>query len=150
MCYSYSLQSLVVSLIQTSRIHFCLFLDWRRIVSFKFFNTPVHSVSTEEFVLPCHSRSVFSHLCCKRHSLMLNFSFYTIGRIEISSCSACGHPTHDTSHFILHCSATNSFRRLNFGDSFISLRPLVQALGSCSVSGAPQYSAMPHPLEEGR
>ena len=142
MCYSYSLQSLVVSLIQTSRIHFCLFLDWRRTVSSKFFNTLVHSVSAEEFVLPCHARSVLSRLCCNKHSLLLNFYFYRIGRIKISSCSACG-------HFILHCSATNSFRRLNFGDSLISLRPLVQALGSCSVSGAQRYSAMPPSLGRG-
>ena len=34
-----------------SRIHSCLFSGWRRTVSSKFFDTQVHSISTEELVL---------------------------------------------------------------------------------------------------
>ena len=35
----------------TSRVHFCLLSDWRRIASSKFFDAQVSSVSTEELVL---------------------------------------------------------------------------------------------------
>ena len=42
------------------RIHFCLFSDWRRTVSSKFFDTQVPSISTEELVLPRHARCVLS------------------------------------------------------------------------------------------
>ena len=48
----------------TSRIHSCLFLDWRRTVSSKFFDMQVPSIYTEALVLPCHARCVFSHLRC--------------------------------------------------------------------------------------
>ena len=37
---------------------------------------------------------------------------------SVKLLSACGHPTHDTSHLVLHCSATDSLRRTLFGDSF--------------------------------
>ena len=40
-----------------------------------------------------------------------------IGKIENPSCSACGHPSQDISHLILHCPATDSLRRSLFGDS---------------------------------
>ena len=54
-----------------SRIYFCLFSDWRRTVSSKFFDTQAPSMSTEELVLPRHARCVLSRLCCNRHSLLL-------------------------------------------------------------------------------
>ena len=41
-----------------SRIHSCLFSDWGRTVSSKFFDTQVPSISTEELVLPRHARCV--------------------------------------------------------------------------------------------
>ena len=101
----------------TSRIHFCLFLDWRRTVSSKFFDTQVPSISTEELVVPRHARCVLSRLRCNGHSLLLGSYLSRIGRIENPSCSTCGHSSQDTSHFILHCPATDSLRRLLFGDS---------------------------------
>ena len=92
-----------------SRIHSCFFSDWRRTVSSKFFNTQASSISAEELVL--------SRLCCNGHSLLLNSYLIRIGRIENPSCSACRHPSQDTSHLILHCPATDSLRRSLFGDS---------------------------------
>ena len=103
-------QSLVVSL--SSR----LISDWRRTVSSKFFDTQVPSISTEELVLPRHTRCVLSRLRCNGHVLLLGSYFSRIGRIENPSCSACGHSSQDTSHLILHCLATDSLRRSLFGD----------------------------------
>ena len=48
----------------TSRIHSCLFSDWRRTVSSKFFDTQVPSVTIEKLVL--------SRLRSNGHSLLLN------------------------------------------------------------------------------
>ena len=100
-----------------SRIHSCLFSDWRHTVSSKYFDTQVPSISTEELVLPRHARCVLSRLRCNGHSLLLGSYLSRIGRIENSSCSACGHPSQDISHLILHCPATDSLRRSLFGDS---------------------------------
>ena len=50
-----------------SRIHSCLFSDWRRSVSSKFFDTQVLSISTEKLVLPRHACCVVSRLCCNGH-----------------------------------------------------------------------------------
>ena len=91
-----------------SRIHSCLFSDWRRTVSSKFFDTQAPSISTEELVLPCHACCVYSHLCCNGHSLLLSSHLFRIGRIENPSYSACGHSSQDTSHLILHCPTTDS------------------------------------------
>ena len=106
-----TLQSLVVFL------HSSLFSDWRRTVSSKSFDTQVPSISTEELVLPRHARCVLSRLCCKGQSLLLSSYLFMIGRIEKPYCSACGYPSQDTSHLILHCPATDSLRRSLFGDS---------------------------------
>ena len=100
-----------------SRIHSRLFSDWRRTVSSKYFDTQVPSISTEELVLPRHARCVLSHLRCNGHSLLLGSYLSRIGRIENPSCSACGHPSQDISHLLLHCPATDSLRRSLFGDS---------------------------------
>ena len=100
-----------------SRIHSCLFLDWRCTASSKFFDTQVPSISTEELVLPRHARCVFSRLRSNEHSLLLGSYLSRIGRIENPSCSACGHSSQDTSHLILHCPATGSLPRSLFGDS---------------------------------
>ena len=100
-----------------SRIHSRLFSDWRRTVSSKYFDTQVPSISTEELVLPRHARCVLSRLRCNGHSLLLGSYVSRIGRIENPSCSACGHPSQDISHLILHCPATDFLRRSLFGDS---------------------------------
>ena len=101
----------------TSRIHSCLFSNWRRTVSSKYFDTQVPTISTEELVLSRHARFVLSRLRSNGHSLLLGPYLYRIGRIENSSCSACGHSSQDTSHLILHCPATNFLHRSLFGDS---------------------------------
>ena len=94
------------SLSLISRIHSCLFSDWRRAVSSKFFDTQVSSISTEELVLLRHARCVLSCLRCNGHSLLLGSYLSRNGTIENPSCSACGHSSQDTSHLILHCPAT--------------------------------------------
>ena len=81
----------------TSRIHSCIFSDWRCTVSSKFFDTQVSSVSTEELVLPLHGRCVLSRLRCNRDRFLLSTYLTRIGRIENPSCSASGHPSQDTS-----------------------------------------------------
>ena len=93
-----------------SRIYSCLFSDWRRIVSSKFFDTQVPSISTEKLVLPRHARCALSRLRCNGQSLLLGSCLSRIDRIENPSCSACGHLSQDSSHRILHCPATDSYR----------------------------------------
>ena len=72
-----------------SRIHSCLFSDWRRTDSSKFFDAQALSISTEELALPRHARCVLSRLRCNGHRLLLSSYFSRIGRIENPSCSAC-------------------------------------------------------------
>ena len=84
-----------------SRIHSCLFSDWRRTISSKSFDTQVPSIFTEELVLPRHARCALSRLRCNGHSLLLSSYRSRIGRIENPSCSACGHPSQDICHLIL-------------------------------------------------
>ena len=100
-----------------SRIHSCLFSDWRRTVSSRFINTQVPSIFTEELVLPRHARCVLSRPRCNGHSLLFSSYICRIGRIENSFCSACEHPSQNTSHFVLYCLATDSLHRSLFGDS---------------------------------
>ena len=114
-----------------SHINFSLFLDWRRTVSSKFFDTQVLSISTKKLVLPCHGAT---------HSLLLSSYLSRIGRIENPSCSACGHSSQDTSHLILHCSAMDSSRRSLFSDSLSGFWGLAW---SCLASGALWSSVMP-------
>ena len=135
-----------------SCIHSCLFSNWRRTVSSKFFDTQVPSISTEEqLVLPRHARCVLSRLRCNGHSLRLGSYLSGIGRIENSFCSACRHSSQDISHLILHCPATDGlFAPLTLWRLSVSLRPLVQALESCPASGASWSSAMPPSLRRSR
>ena len=65
-----------------SRIHSSLFSNWRRAVSFKFFDTQVSSIFTEVLVLPRHARCVLSRLRCNGNRLLLSFYLFGIGRIE--------------------------------------------------------------------
>ena len=130
-----------------SRIHSCLFSDWRRTVSYKFFDTQVSSISTEELVLPRHARCVLSRLRCNGHSLFLGSYLSRIGRIENPSCNACGHSSQDISHLILHCPATDSLRRSLFGGS-LSLYDLWSRFwGVARLLGLHGLPPCPHPSE---
>ena len=93
-----------------SRIHFSLFSDWKRTVSSKFFDTQVISISTEELVL---SRCVLSRLRCNGHSLLLNLISLGLEESKILFCSACEHPSQDTSQLILHHPTTFCGRQLH-------------------------------------
>ena len=123
-----------------------LFLNWRRTVSSKLYNAQVSSISIAELVLPSHARCALSRFRCNGHSLLLSSYLSRIGSVKNPSCSACGHPFHDTSHLILHCPATDCLYCSLFGESLSLLRPLVQALESCSDSGSPWSSTMLHPF----
>ena len=113
--------------------------DWRRTVSSKFFDTQVPSISTEELVLPRHARCVLSRLRCNRHSLLLGSYLARIGRIENPSCSACGHLSSHSALFSYGLFVPLTLWRLS-----VSVRPLVETLGSCPTS------AMPPSLGRGR
>ena len=131
----------------TSRIHSRLFSDWRRTVSFKYFDTQVPSISTEEIVLPRHARCVLSRLRCNGHSLLLGSYLSRIGRIKNSSCSACGHPSQDISHLILHCPATNFLRRSLFGDSLSLYDLWSRPWEAARLLGLHGLRPCPHPSE---
>ena len=73
-----------------------------------------------------------------------------IGRIENPSCSARGHPSHDTSHLILQCPAMDCLGCLLFGNFLSPCDFWSRPLGSCPASGAPWSSAMPSSLGRGR
>ena len=92
----------------TSHFLFSFLSDWWHTVSSKFFDILLPSISTEELVLPRHSRCVLCRLRCNGRSLLFSSYLSRIGRIENSSCCACGHPSQDTFHLILHCPATDS------------------------------------------
>ena len=130
-----------------SRIHSCLFSDWRRTVSSKHFDTQVPSISTEELVLPRYARCVLFRLRCNGHSLFLGSYLSRIGRIENSSCSACGHSCQDISHLILHCPATESLRRLLFGDSLSLCDLRSRPWGVAQILGLHGLPPCPHPSE---
>ena len=140
---SFRLASLLALLVGLNLIHFCLYSDWRRTVSSKYFDIQVPSISTEELMLPRHPCCVLSRPRRSGHSFLSGSYLSRIGRIENPLCSARGHSSQDISHLILHCPATDSMRR----SLFVFLRPLVQTLGNCPASGAPWSSAMPFPLE---
>ena len=118
-------------------IHSCLFSDWSRTVSSKFFDTQVASILIEELLLPRHALGVFSRLRCNGHSLLLSFYFFRINKIENPSYSTCGNSSQDT--LISFCTVQlRTQHRLLFGNS------LVQAVDSCPAFGLPTY---PHPSE---
>ena len=120
----------------------CLISDWRRTVSSKFFDTQVPSISTEELVLPRHARCVLSRLRCNGHSLLLSSYLSRIGRIENSSWQRLWTlvPGHLSSLSAL--SSYRLFAPLTLWRLSVSVRPLVQTLGSCPVFGAPWSPAM--------
>ena len=128
------------------RIHSRLFSDWRRTLSSKSFDTQVLSISTEELVLR-HARCVLSCLRCNGHSLLLSSYLSRIGRIENPSCSACGHSSHDTSHLILHCPATDCLRRSLFGDSLSLYDLWSRPWGAARLLGLHGFPPCPYPSE---
>ena len=130
-----------------SCIYSRLFSDWRRTVSSKYFDTQVPSISTEELVLPRHARCVLSRLRCNGHSLLLGSYLSRIGRIENSSCSACGHSSQDISHLILHCPATDSLRGSLFGDSLSLYDLWSRPWGVSRLLGLHGLPPCPHPSE---
>ena len=149
-CYLRPLQSLVVSPL-ISRIHSCLFSDWRRTgtVSSKFLNTQVPSISTEELVLSRQALCVLSRLWCNGHSLPVIFYLSRIGRIEsFLQRMQTLVPGHLSCHSALP--SYGIFAPLALWGLSVTLRPLVPTLGSCPASGAPLSFAMPPSLGRGR
>ena len=96
-------------------------------------------------MLPRHARCVLSRLRCNGHGLLLGSYFSRIGKIENPCCSAGGHLS---SHFALF--SYGLFAPLTLWRLSVSLRPLVQTLGSFPASEAPWSPAMPPSLERGR
>ena len=90
-------------------------------------------------------RCVLSRLRCNGHSLLLGSYLSRIGRIENSSCSACGHPSQDISHLILHCPATDSLRRSLFGDSLSLYDLWSRPWGVARLLGLHGLPPCPHP-----
>ena len=72
-------------------------------------------------MLPRHAHCVLSSLRCNGHSLLLSSYFSRIGRIKNPSCSACGHPSQDTSHLNVHRPATDSLRARSLATLCLSL-----------------------------
>ena len=127
------------------RIYSSLFSDWRRTFSSKFFDMQISSISTKELVLSRHARCVLYRLRCNGHSLLLSSYLSRIGRIENSSCSACGHSSQDISHLILHCPATYFLRRSLFGDSLCLYHLWSRPLGVARLLGLHGSPPSPHP-----
>ena len=107
------------------------------------------SESIEELVLPrsLPTSSALSHFRCNRYSLFSNSYLTRIGKFENSSCSACGHSTHETSHSALP--NYRIFALLALWWIYLFLQSLVETLGSCTVSGTPWSSAIPPSLGRG-
>ena len=127
-----------------SRIHSSLFPNWKRTVSFKFLDTQVPSISTEELVLLRHACCVLSRLRCNAHSLLLSSYLFRIGRIG-TSCSACGYFSSQSALSSYRLFAPLALWRLS-----VSLRPLVPALESCPASRVSWSFAMLPFLGRGR
>ena len=117
------------------------------VLSPKYFDTQVPSISTEELVLLRHARCVLSRLRCNGHSLLLGSYLSRIGRIENSSCSACGHSFQDISHLILHCPATDSLRHSLFNDSLSLYDLWSRPWGVARLLGLHGLPPCPHPAE---
>ena len=128
-------------------IHSRLISDWMRTVSSKFFDIQVSSISTEELVLPRHAHCFLPCLCCNGLSLHIGSYLSRIGRIENSSRCACGHPSQDISHLILHCPATDSLRRSLFGDSLFLYDIWSRPWGISWLLGLHGLPPCPHPSE---
>ena len=111
------------------------------------FDTQVPSIFTEELVFPRHARCVRSRLHCNGHSLLLGSYLSRIGRIESPSCSACGHPSQNISHLIVHCPATDCLRRSVFGGSLSLYDLRSRPWGVARLLGLHGLPPCPHPSE---
>ena len=132
-----------------SRIHSCLFSNWRRTVSSKIFDAQVPSNFHRGTCAPSSRSlcSILSSLQRTQHSFKLFCVDDWQNRKSFLQRLWTLVPEHLSSH-----SATvqlRTLRRSRFGDS-LSLRPLVQALGSCPASGAPVSFAIPPSFGRGR
>ena len=138
-------QSLVVSLL-SSLVSTLVFsrtggvLSLRSILTHRFPQFPLRN-------FPRRARCVLSRLRCNGHSLLLGSYLSRVGRIENPSCSACGHPSQDTSHLILHCPATESLRRSLFGDSLSLYDLWSRPWGVARLLGLHGLPPCPHPSE---
>ena len=93
---------------------------------------------------PRHARCVLSRLRCNEHSLLLGSYLSRIGRIEHSSCSACGHSSQDISHLILHCPTTDFLRRSLFGHSLPLYDLWSRPWGVARLPGLRKLPPYPH------
>ena len=98
-------------------------------------------------MLPRHARCVLSRLRCNGHGLLFGSYLSRIDGIESPSCSACGHPSKDTSHLILHCPATDSLRRSLFGDSLFLYNLWSRPWGVARLLGPHGLLPCSHPSE---
>ena len=119
-----------------SRIHFRLISDWRRTVSSKFFDTQVPSISNEELVLPRHARCVLSS---SLQWTQPSFWFLSLqdwqnreSFLQRLRTPVPGHLSSDSALSSYGLFAPPILWRLS-----VSLRPMIQTLGSCPASGAP-------------
>ena len=85
-------------------------------------------------------RNLCARFCCNGHSLLLSFCLCRICRIEDLSWSAYGHPSR-TPLISFYIVQLRTLALLTYWRLPVSLRPLVQALGSCPASGTPWFSA---------
>ena len=101
-------------------------------------------------MLPRHPCCVLFCLHCNGHSLILCSYFSRIWKNRESFLQRLQTlvPGHLSSHSAL--SSYGLFASLTLWRLSVSLRPLVQALGSFPASGAPWSSAMPPSLGRGR
>ena len=145
--YSCPLQSLAVSLL-FSIVSTLVFSRTRGVLSH--LNSSTHRFPRFPLtnLCPLVTLAVYS-LRLRNDGLNLLFSSYLsrIGRIENPSCSACGHPTQSTSHLILQFPATDSLRRLLFGDSMSFYDLWSRPCGVARLLGLNGVPPCPHPWE---
>ena len=95
-------------------------------------------------MLPRHARCVLSCLRCNGHSLLLALIFLGLAESRILPAAPVG--TRPRTPIISFCIVQlQTLWRLS-----VSLRPLVQTLGSCPASGAPWSSAVLPSLGRGQ
>ena len=119
-------------------IHSCLISDWRRTVSWKFFDTQIPSISTEALVLPHHPRCVLSRLRCNGHSFLIS-----LGLAELRTLPAAPADTRPRTPLISFC--TVQLRTLYAAQSLATLwsRPW----GVARLLGLHGLPPCPHPSE---
>ena len=131
-----------------SGIHSSLFSDWRRTVSFRFFNIQVTSISSEELCSLSRSLCALSSLLRWTQSTVELLSLQDWqNRESLMQRLPKSVPGHLSSHSAL--SSFRLFAPLALWRLSVFLRPLFQALESCPASGAPWSSAISPSLGRG-